>query len=58
MLLFDRLSRTLRRVYMGIALGIGISVVYIAFLVSFVSASSTPMVLIPMDVHTPMQGER
>ena len=43
---------------MGIALGIGISVVYIAFLVSFVSASSTPMVLIPMDVHTPMQGER
>ncbi len=58
MFLPDRLSRALVRVYFGVALGIGISVVYIAFLVSFVPASSTPMGLIPIDAHAPDLAEK
>ena len=58
MFLSDRLSRALVRVYFGLALGIGISVIYIVFLVVLVPASSTPMVLIPMDAHAELQGDK
>ena len=58
MFLSDRLSRALVRVYFGLALGIGISVIYIVFLVVLVPASSTPMGLIPIDAHPPTLGDK
>ena len=51
---FKSVSKRLMSIYMGIILGVGVVILYLAFLMAYTSAHSGQMILTPLasNIHT------